>query len=171
MIFHGQVVLPPHRICMIRIFLILFTVRIYTMIRMSRETYNWAAHGAQSWARLRCVWPLIQPTPELSSTTLTPWTQPTNSSPASMGEAIANPSNEPQVWIDFLRLWIYGVDTSSPWRSTQLLNGWTRDLNLQRFLIQSLYLQKTSGQGVRTHPPMVLLAIVREGDIDQLAFY
>ena len=109
MIFHGQVVLPPHRIWMIRIFLILFTVRIYTMIRMSRETYNWAAHGAQSWARLRCVWPLIQPTPELSSTTLTPWTQPTNSTPASMGEAIANPSNEPQIWIDFLRLWIYGT--------------------------------------------------------------
>ena len=63
------------------------------------------------------------------------------------------------------------VDTSRPWRSTQSLNGWTRDFNLQRFLIQSLYLQKTSGQGVRTHPPMVLLAMVREGDIDQLAFY
>ena len=38
-------------------------------------------------------------------------------------------------------------------------------------LIQSLYLQKTSGQGVRTHPPMVLLAMVREGDISQLAFF
>ena len=41
----------------------------------------------------------------------------------------------------------------------------TRYINLQRFLIQSLYLQKTSEQGVRTHPPMVLLAMVREGDI------
>ncbi|RVX08947.1 hypothetical protein CK203_013861 [Vitis vinifera] len=29
----------------------------------------------------------------------------------------------------------------------------------QRFLIQSLYLQKESGQGVWTHPPMVLLAM------------
>ena len=58
---------------------------------------------------------------------------------------------------------ITSVDTSSPWWSTQLLNGWTRDLNLQRFLIQSLYLQKTSGQGVRTHPPMVLLAMVKRG--------
>nr|CAN79631.1 hypothetical protein VITISV_038057 [Vitis vinifera] len=35
-----------------------------------------------------------------------------------------------------------------------------RDLNTQRFLIQSLYLQKASGQDVRTHPPMVLLAMV-----------
>ena len=55
------------------------------------------------------------------------------------------------------------VDTSSLWRSTQLLNGWTRDINPQRFLIQSLYLQKTSGQGVRMHPPMVLLAMVKRG--------
>ena len=38
-----------------------------------------------------------------------------------------------------------------------------RDLNQNRFLIQSLYLQKTSGQGVRTHPPMVLLAMVKRG--------
>ncbi|RVW81410.1 putative L-type lectin-domain containing receptor kinase S.5 [Vitis vinifera] len=44
--------------------------------------------------------------------------------------------------------------------SFSLPNGWTRDLNPQRFLIQSLYLQKASGQGVRTHPPMVLLAMV-----------
>ena len=65
---------------------------------------------------------------------------------------------------------IYIVDTSSPWRSTQLPNGWTRDFNPQRFLIQSLYLQKASGQGVRMHPPMILLVMVREGDINQLAF-
>ena len=32
-----------------------------------------------------------------------------------------------------------------------------------RFLIQSLYLQKTSGQGVRMHPPMILLAMVKRG--------
>ena len=31
--------------------------------------------------------------------------------------------------------------------------------------------KKASGQGVRTHPPMVLLAMVRERDIYQLAFY
>ncbi|RVW76745.1 hypothetical protein CK203_047550 [Vitis vinifera] len=31
--------------------------------------------------------------------------------------------------------------------------------------------KKASGQGVRTHPPMVLLAMVRERDINQLAFY
>ena len=35
-------------------------------------------------------------------------------------------------------------------------------LNQYRFLIQSVYLQKTSGQGVRTHHPMVLSAMVRE---------
>ena len=29
-------------------------------------------------------------------------------------------------------------------------------------MIQRLYLQKASGQGVQTHPPMVLLAMVRE---------
>ena len=63
------------------------------------------------------------------------------------------------------------VDASRSWCSTQLPNGWTRDLNQYRFLIQSIYLQKASGQGVRTHPPMVLLAIVRERDINQLAFY
>ena len=34
--------------------------------------------------------------------------------------------------------------------------------NQYRFLIQSVYLQKTSGQGVRTHPPMVLSAMVGE---------
>ncbi|RVW13458.1 hypothetical protein CK203_096609 [Vitis vinifera] len=33
-------------------------------------------------------------------------------------------------------------------------------LNTQGFLIQWLHLQKASGQGVRTHPPMVLLAMV-----------
>ncbi|RVX12485.1 putative ribonuclease H protein [Vitis vinifera] len=31
--------------------------------------------------------------------------------------------------------------------------------------------KKASEQGVRTHPPMVLLAMVRERDINQLAFY
>ena len=31
--------------------------------------------------------------------------------------------------------------------------------------------KKASGQGVRTHPPMVLLAMVRERNINQLAFY
>ena len=31
--------------------------------------------------------------------------------------------------------------------------------------------KKASGQGVRTHPPIVLLAMVRERDINQLAFY
>ena len=31
--------------------------------------------------------------------------------------------------------------------------------------------KKASEQGIRTHPPMVLLAIVRERDINQLAFY
>ena len=43
-----------------------------------------------------------------------------------------------------------------------LPDGWIRDLNTQRFLIQSLYLQKAFGQGVWTHPPMVLLVMVRE---------
>ena len=55
------------------------------------------------------------------------------------------------------------VDASRSWGSTWLPNGWMRDLNLQRFLIQSLYLQKASGQGVRTHPPMMLLAMVKRG--------
>ena len=45
---------------------------------------------------------------------------------------------------------------------------WMHDLNQYRFLIQS-YLQKASRQGVRTHPPMVLSAMVRE--ISQLAFF
>ena len=31
--------------------------------------------------------------------------------------------------------------------------------------------KKASGQGVRMHPPMVSLAMVREGDINQVAFY
>ena len=35
-------------------------------------------------------------------------------------------------------------------------------LNQYRFLIQSFYLQKTPGQGVRTHPPMVLSAMIRK---------
>ena len=35
-------------------------------------------------------------------------------------------------------------------------------LNQYRFLIQLVYLQKTSGQDVRAHPPMVLSAMVRE---------
>ena len=39
------------------------------------------------------------------------------------------------------------------------------------FLIQRLHLQKASGQVVRTHPPMVLLAMVKERYINQLAFY
>ena len=41
------------------------------------------------------------------------------------------------------------VNTSHSWASTQLPNGWRRDLNTQRFLIQSLYLQK----GIRTECP------------------
>ena len=41
----------------------------------------------------------------------------------------------------------------------------TRFSTHKGFLIQWLYLQKASGQGVRTHPPMVLLAMVREEDI------
>ncbi|RVW49472.1 hypothetical protein CK203_111152 [Vitis vinifera] len=32
-------------------------------------------------------------------------------------------------------------------------------------------MRDASGQGVRTHPPMVLLAMVRERNINQLAFY
>ena len=58
--------------------------------------------------------------------------------------------------------YIIDVDASRSWCSTQLPNGWMRDLNQYRFLTQSLYLQKTSGQGVRTHPPMVLSAMVGE---------
>ena len=38
-------------------------------------------------------------------------------------------------------------------------DGWMHDLNQYRFLVQS-FLQKTFGRGVRTHPPMVLLAMV-----------
>ena len=34
------------------------------------------------------------------------------------------------------------VDTSRSWCSTWLPNGWMRELNQNRFLIQSLYLQK-----------------------------
>ena len=45
---------------------------------------------------------------------------------------------------------------------------WTHALNQDRFLVQSS-LQKASRRGVRTHPPMVLSAMVRE--IKQLAFY
>ena len=60
------------------------------------------------------------------------------------------------------------VEASRLWCSTQLLNGWTHDLNQYSFLVQS-FLQKASGQGVRTHPLMVLSAMVRE--INQLAFY
>ena len=56
------------------------------------------------------------------------------------------------------------VEVSRPWWSTWLPNGWTHDLNQYRFLIQSFHLQKASGWGVRTHPPMVLLAMVREKD-------
>ena len=41
----------------------------------------------------------------------------------------------------------------------------TRFSTHKGFLIQRLYLQKASGQGVRTHTPMVLLAMVREEDI------
>ena len=48
----------------------------------------------------------------------------------------------------------------------------TRFSTHKGFLIQQLHLQKrASGQGVRTHPPMVLLAMVRERYINQLAFY
>ncbi|RVW64226.1 hypothetical protein CK203_046323 [Vitis vinifera] len=54
------------------------------------------------------------------------------------------------------------VDTSSPDdpRSCRM-DG--HAIQPTRFLIQSLYLQKTSGQGVRTHPPMVLLAMMAAG--------
>ena len=45
---------------------------------------------------------------------------------------------------------------------------WTHAFNQDRVLVQSS-LQKVSGQGVRTHPPMVLSVMVRE--IKQLAFY
>ena len=45
---------------------------------------------------------------------------------------------------------------------------WTHALNQDKVLFQ-LSLQKVSGQDVRTHPPMVLSAMVRE--IKQLAFY
>ena len=41
-------------------------------------------------------------------------------------------------------------------------NGWTHDLNQYRSLIQSFYLQKAFGQGVRTHHSMVLSVMVRE---------
>ncbi|RVW85138.1 hypothetical protein CK203_032944 [Vitis vinifera] len=46
----------------------------------------------------------------------------------------------------------------------------TRFSTHKGFLIQWSYLQKASGQGVRTHPPMVLLAMVRKRNINQLAF-
>ena len=45
---------------------------------------------------------------------------------------------------------------------------WTHAFNQDRFLVQ-LSLQKMSGQGVRTHPPMVLSAMSRE--IKQLTFF
>ena len=45
---------------------------------------------------------------------------------------------------------------------------WTHTFNQDRVLVQ-FSLQKMSGQGVRTHPPMVLSAISRE--INQLAFF
>ena len=45
---------------------------------------------------------------------------------------------------------------------------WTHAFNQDRFLVQ-LFLQKMSGQGVRTHPPMVLSAMSRE--IKQLVFF
>ena len=38
-------------------------------------------------------------------------------------------------------------------------------------MIQRLFLQNASGQGVRTHRPMVLLVKVIERDINQLTFY
>ena len=61
---------------------------------------------------------------------------------------------------------LYIIEALRPWCSTQLPNGWTHDLNQYSFLVQS-FLQKASGQGVRTHPPVVLSAMVRE--INQLA--
>ena len=45
---------------------------------------------------------------------------------------------------------------------------WMHAFNQDRVLVHSA-LQKRSGQGVRTHPPMVLSVIVRE--TKQLAFY
>ena len=46
----------------------------------------------------------------------------------------------------------------------------TQYINPQRFLIQSLHLQKTSGQGVRMHPPMVLLVMVKRGRYKSVGF-
>ena len=74
----------------------------------------------------------------------------------------------PNFWVTRNICAAQAVEASRPWRSTQLPNGWTHDLNQYRFLIQS-YLQKASGRDVRTHPPMVLSAMARE--INQLAFY
>ena len=63
------------------------------------------------------------------------------------------------------------VDTSRSWCSTQLPNGWMRDLNQNRFLIQSLYLQKR-------HPDRVSGCTLQwfcqpwfGREINQLAFY
>ena len=69
----------------------------------------------------------------------------------------------PKSHLALVRNYVVNVDVSRSWGSTWLPNGWMRDLNLQRFLIQSLYQQKASGQGVRTHPPMMLLAMVKRG--------
>ena len=45
-------------------------------------------------------------------------------------------------------------------------------LNTQRVLDSAVVpAKKASGQGVRTHPPMVLLVMIRERNINQLAFY
>ena len=44
-------------------------------------------------------------------------------------------------------------------------NGWALDFNTQGVLDSAVYTcKKASGQGVQTHPPMVLSAMVRERD-------
>ena len=67
------------------------------------------------------------------------------------------------------------VSTDPPWGVLRpcvpmihVAAKWTHAFNQDRVLVQSS-LQKVSGQGVRTHPLMVLSAMVRE--IKQLTFY
>ena len=65
-----------------------------------------------------------------------------------------------------------GVVTSRIRWSKLLLDGWTRDSqHTKGSWFSGRSCKKASGQGVRTHPPMVLLAMVRKRNINQLAFY
>ena len=64
------------------------------------------------------------------------------------------------------------VVTSRIQWSTLLPDGWTRDSQHTRgSWFSGCICKKASGQGVRTHPPMILLAMVRERYLKQLVFY